>query len=127
VSNGPTEAVNNVIKQVKRAAFGFTSFRNYRNPVIALRRQAQLGPARDGHTPVKSEQPDRGGPNAANASTFKQYGLAHNISIPLPGFDIGGQASPKPELRIGPCREAGFPRTDQVAQLSRPATHRSRR
>lgn len=30
VSNGPTEAVNNLLKRVKRAAFGFTSFRNYR-------------------------------------------------------------------------------------------------
>ncbi len=30
VSNGPTEAVNNLIKRVKRVAFGFTSFRNYR-------------------------------------------------------------------------------------------------
>jgi transposase len=26
----PAEAVNNLIKRVKRAAFGFTSFRNYR-------------------------------------------------------------------------------------------------
>ena len=30
VSNGPTEAANNLIKSVKRVAFGFTSFRNYR-------------------------------------------------------------------------------------------------
>ena len=30
VTNGPTESVNNLIKQVKRAAFGFTSYRNYR-------------------------------------------------------------------------------------------------
>jgi transposase len=30
VSNGPTEAVNNLIKRVKRVAFGFTNFRNYR-------------------------------------------------------------------------------------------------
>ena len=30
VSNGPTEAVNNLIKRVKRAAIGFTCFRNYR-------------------------------------------------------------------------------------------------
>ena len=30
VSNGPTEAVNNLIKRVKRAAFGFTKFRHYR-------------------------------------------------------------------------------------------------
>lgn len=30
VSNGPTEAANNLIKRVKRVAFGFTKFRNYR-------------------------------------------------------------------------------------------------
>lgn len=30
VTNGPTEAVTNLIKRVKRAAFGFSSFRNYR-------------------------------------------------------------------------------------------------
>ena len=29
-ADGPTEATNNLIKRVKRAAFGFTSFRNYR-------------------------------------------------------------------------------------------------
>jgi transposase len=30
VSNGPTEAVNNLIKRIKRVAFGFTRWRNYR-------------------------------------------------------------------------------------------------
>jgi transposase len=30
VSNGPTEAANNLIMRVKRVAFGFTRFRNYR-------------------------------------------------------------------------------------------------
>ena len=30
VSNGPTEAANNLINRVKRAAFGFSSFRNFR-------------------------------------------------------------------------------------------------
>lgn len=30
MSNGPTEAANNLIKRVKHAAFGFSSFRNYR-------------------------------------------------------------------------------------------------
>ena len=29
-SNGPTEAVNNLVKRVKRAAFGFRSFRSCR-------------------------------------------------------------------------------------------------
>jgi transposase len=30
VSNGPTEAINNLIKRVKRVAFGFNRFENYR-------------------------------------------------------------------------------------------------
>jgi hypothetical protein len=30
VSNGPTEAMNNLIKRVKRVAFGFRRFANYR-------------------------------------------------------------------------------------------------
>jgi transposase len=30
ISNEPTAAANNLIKRVKRTAFGFTSFRNYR-------------------------------------------------------------------------------------------------
>ena len=30
VSNGPTEAVNNLVKRTKRVAFGITNFRNYR-------------------------------------------------------------------------------------------------
>ncbi len=34
VSNGPTEAVNNLIKRIKRIAFGFNRFRNYRIRVL---------------------------------------------------------------------------------------------
>ena len=34
VSNGPTEAANNLIKRVKRITFGFTRFRNYRIRVL---------------------------------------------------------------------------------------------
>jgi transposase len=30
ISNGPTEAMNNLIKRIKRVGFGFTNFRNYR-------------------------------------------------------------------------------------------------
>jgi transposase len=30
MSNGPTEAVNNLVKRVKRVAFGMRRFRNYR-------------------------------------------------------------------------------------------------
>ena len=34
VTNGPTEAANNLIKRVKRVGFGFTRFRNYRIRVL---------------------------------------------------------------------------------------------
>lgn len=34
VTNGPTEAANNLIKRIKRVAFGFTNFRNYRVRVL---------------------------------------------------------------------------------------------
>src|SRR5438067_7524339 len=33
-TNAPTEAANNLIKRVKRVAFGFTRFRNYADPRI---------------------------------------------------------------------------------------------
>jgi transposase len=33
-SNGPTEAANNLLKRVKRVAFGFTNFRSYRVRVL---------------------------------------------------------------------------------------------
>lgn len=34
VSNGPTEAANNLIKRIKRIGFGFTRFANYRVRVL---------------------------------------------------------------------------------------------
>lgn len=34
VTNGPTEAANNLIKRIKRIAFGFTRFRNFRIRVL---------------------------------------------------------------------------------------------
>jgi transposase len=30
VTNGPTEALNNLIKRIKRIGFGFRNFENYR-------------------------------------------------------------------------------------------------
>ena len=38
VSNGPTEAINNLIKRIKRIGFGFRRFRNYR-----IRASSKLG------------------------------------------------------------------------------------
>ncbi len=58
VSNGPTEAMNNLIKRIKRIGFGFRRFAHYRIPGPALRRQAQLGPTRPRHTPLKSQEPE---------------------------------------------------------------------
>lgn len=34
VSNGPTEAVNNLIKRIKRIGFGFSRFAHYRTRVL---------------------------------------------------------------------------------------------
>jgi transposase len=34
LSNGPTEAANNLIKRIKRVAFGMTRFRNHRIRVL---------------------------------------------------------------------------------------------
>ena len=34
MSNGPTEAVNNLIKRIKRVGFGLRRFRNYRVRVL---------------------------------------------------------------------------------------------
>ena len=34
MSNGPTEAANNLIKRIKRIGFGFRSFANYRIRVL---------------------------------------------------------------------------------------------
>ena len=34
VSNGPTEAVNNLMKRIKRVGFGFRSFAHYRVRVL---------------------------------------------------------------------------------------------
>ncbi len=34
MTNGPTEAANNLIKRVKRVASGFTRFRNHRIRVL---------------------------------------------------------------------------------------------
>ncbi len=56
ISNGPTEGANNLIKHVKRVAFGFRSFRNFRVRVL-LRRQAQLVTTSDTHTPLICEVP----------------------------------------------------------------------
>ena len=34
ISNGPTEAINNLIKRVKRVGYGFRNFNNYRTRVL---------------------------------------------------------------------------------------------
>ena len=58
VTNGPTEALNNLIKRIKRAAFGFRNFANYRiRADPPLRRETQLGPIGHRHSPLKSYEP----------------------------------------------------------------------
>ena len=42
VTNGPTEALNNLIKRIKRIGFGFRIHRLCPDPGTSLRRQAEL-------------------------------------------------------------------------------------
>ena len=56
VTNAATEAANNPVKRVKRAAFGLPDFANYRiSP--ALCRQTQLDPPRHPHSTLKRGEP----------------------------------------------------------------------
>jgi transposase len=48
LTNGPTEAVNNLVKRVKRVVFGIRRFCNYRIRT-ALRRPTRLDPPRGAH------------------------------------------------------------------------------
>jgi transposase len=54
ITNGPTESMNNLAKRVKRVAFGFRSFKNYRIRAL-LRRQAQLVTSSNTHTSLICE------------------------------------------------------------------------
>jgi hypothetical protein len=52
----PTQAVNNLMKRIKRDAFGFTSFPELPAPITAPRPEAQLGSAQSYQTPLISEE-----------------------------------------------------------------------
>ena len=57
VSNGPTEAVEQPDQAGEARRLRLHELPQLPDPVTALRRQAQLGAARDDHTPLKSEAP----------------------------------------------------------------------
>ena len=57
VSNGPTEAVNNLEKRVKRVAFGFPQLRPLPDPLAPLRRPTQLDTPRHRHPTLKRGAP----------------------------------------------------------------------
>ena len=42
VGNGPTEAINNLIKRLKRIACGFTNFDNYRTRILLYTNKPNL-------------------------------------------------------------------------------------
>jgi hypothetical protein len=58
VSNGPTEAANNLMKRIKRVAFGFRRFRNYRIRTLLYARRpnwdllATITPRRNPKRPI---------------------------------------------------------------------------
>jgi transposase len=56
VSNGPTEAVNNLIKRI---GFEFRRFAHYWIRVLLYAGRPNWGPTGDGHSPLKSDEPSR--------------------------------------------------------------------
>ena len=54
-------AINNLIKRIKRIAFGFRRFAHYRIRALLYAGEAQLGPTPHRHTPLKSEEPGNRG------------------------------------------------------------------
>jgi transposase len=80
VSNGPTEAFNNLIKRIKRVGFGFRRFRNYRVRALLYAGQTELGPTRHHHTPLKSEEPLELDPR--RTSTVPEDGLGSAVACP---------------------------------------------
>ena len=60
-TNAPTEAANNLIKRVKRVAFGFTPFRNYRVRVLLYAGRPNWALLRYGHTPLNIRRASKQG------------------------------------------------------------------
>src|SRR5262245_47283332 len=58
VSNGPTEAVNNLVKRVQRVAFGMPRFRNYRIRALLYAGRPHLDLAQHHHPTMNSDEPD---------------------------------------------------------------------
>ena len=53
VSNGPSEAANNLIKRIKRIGFGFRRFRNYRNRALLYAGRPNWDLLPNHHTPAE--------------------------------------------------------------------------
>ena len=65
VCNGPTEALNNLIKRIKRVGFGFRNFENYRILRCSTRVSRTGGcwarsSSGEGLTPPESDEPSNG-------------------------------------------------------------------
>ena len=56
LTNRPAEALNNLIKN-QTSSVRVPQLRELPNPGPPLSRQTQLGPARHGHSPLKSDEP----------------------------------------------------------------------
>ncbi len=59
VSDGPTEALNNLIKRIKRIGFGFRNFENYRIRALLYAGQPELACARLNRRPLNGRDPDQ--------------------------------------------------------------------
>ncbi len=56
-TNAATEAINNLIKRIKRIGFGHRQLHQLPDTSPPLRRETQLGPTPRSHSPLKSDEP----------------------------------------------------------------------
>ena len=85
VSNGPTEAINNLIKRIKRVGFGFRNFENSESSP-ALRRQTELASARLDRGPMKLTPPESDEPSNVRDDPRENTSAAGGIRTPDPRF-----------------------------------------
>ena len=66
VTNGPTEALNNLPNTRQASSVRVPQLRELPNPGTPLRRETQLGPTHHRHSPLKSDEPVFNGPKPRN-------------------------------------------------------------
>ena len=123
VSQRADRSANNLIKRVKRVAFGFTRWRNYRIRVLLYAGRTQLGPTRHHHTPRPAPE---GGqrlelrarhlrPGRGSISGRRRRTKRCRCGVGLPLRPTGGTRSQGRPLRAAPAQPRPRPAPARAA------------